>query len=242
MIYGSYSHGYRSGAYNAQAFFDPSELTRVAPEKLDAWEVGFKSSLADGRMQLNGAAFYYDYQDQQFLNVDPVTLAQTLINIDDSEIFGLELELAWLPTADLQLKAGLGLLDSEVKSGVLSGVDLAGNDLPLAPSSSFNLAADWDVLHTGKGTLTLHFDTSYVDDFYFEVFNIERMKQDGYWLSNARAYFTTADERWQFSAWVKNLADEEYRTSAIDLLATFGFDYSHVGAPRTYGADVTFRF
>ena len=42
--------------------------------------------------------------------------------------------------------------------------------------------------------------------------------------------------------WGKNLADEEYRTSAIDLQSSFGYDYSHVGAPRMVGAEVTFRF
>jgi outer membrane receptor protein involved in Fe transport len=42
--------------------------------------------------------------------------------------------------------------------------------------------------------------------------------------------------------WVKNLADEEYRSSGIDLQASFGYDYSHIGAPRTYGAEFTYRF
>ncbi len=241
LFYANYSHGYRAGAYNAQAFFAPSELTRVEPEKLDAWEFGFKSSFLNGRMQLNGAAFYYEYENQQFLNVDPVSLAQTLINIDKSEIQGLELELAVLPIASLQLRAGLGLLDSEVKEGLLSGVDLAGNELPLAPGLNFNVAADWDFLESDRGRFTLHVDANYVDDFYFEVFNIERLQQEGYWLANARLFYTTADDRWQLGVWARNLAEEKYRTSAIDL-ATFGFDYSHIGAPRTYGADVTFRF
>lgn len=242
LVYGSFSHGYRSGAYNAQAFFDPAELTRVAPEKLDAWEVGFKSEPGNGRFQFNGAAFWYDYSDQQFLNVDPATLAQTLINIDKSEIYGLELELAALPTPDLRLTAGLGLLHSEVKDGTLSGVNLAGNELPLAPEMTANLALDWDAFELGSGLVTLYLDASYVDGHYFEVFNIERIKQGSYWLSNARIAWTSADDRWQTGLWVKNLADEEYRTSTIDLLSSFGFDYSHVGPPRTFGADLTYRF
>ncbi|MDX1555559.1 MAG: TonB-dependent receptor, partial [Xanthomonadales bacterium] len=242
LWYASYSHGYRSGAYNAQAFFDPSELTRVKPETLDAYEIGFKAALADGRASLNGSAFWYSYDDQQFLNVDPVTLAQTLINIDRSDISGLELELAWLVTADLQFRAGLGLLDTEVKEGTLSGVDLAGNDLPLSPETNINLGIDWDAWRNRHGSVTLHLDTTYVDDHYFEVFNLARLEQGSYWVSNARVAFTAGSDRWQAGLWIRNLADEEYRTSAIDLLASFGYDYSHVGAPRTYGADFTFRF
>ena len=35
------------------------------PESLLAYEVGFKSTLMDGRARLNGAAYYYDYDDYQ---------------------------------------------------------------------------------------------------------------------------------------------------------------------------------
>ncbi|MGI9326735.1 MAG: TonB-dependent receptor [Pseudomonadales bacterium] len=242
LLYASYSHGFRSGAYNAQAFFDPSEVTQVAPEMLDSYEVGFKAEYLDGSMQLNGAAFYYEYQDQQFLNVDPTTLAQTLINIEESEVMGLELELVARPAESLLLRAGLGLLDSEVKKGSLSGVDLKGNELLLAPQINFNLAADWDVLTSDWGTLALHLDGSYVDDHYFEIFNVDRLQQKGYWLTNARLQFESADSAWQVALWSKNLGDEKYRTSVVDLQSSFGYDYSHVGAPRTFGADFTYRF
>ncbi|MFZ1831300.1 MAG: TonB-dependent receptor [Pseudomonadales bacterium] len=242
LLYASYSHGYRNGAFNAQAFFDPSELTKVDPELLDSFELGMKTQLFDGSMQLNGAVFYYAYENQQFLNVDAATLAQTLINIDESEILGAEFELSARPTETLLVQAGLGLLDTEVTKGSLSGIDLKGNELLVAPALDFNIAADWDVLHTGLGTFMLRLDASYVDDHYFEIFNTERLQQDGYWLSNARLQFDSSAESWQVALWCKNLADEEYRTSVIDLQASFGFDYSHIGAPRTYGAEFTFRF
>ena len=54
--------------------------------------------------------------------------------------------------------------------------------------------------------------------------------------------FDSSNENWTVALWVKNLADEEYRTSAIDLQTSFGYDYSQIGAPRTYGAELTYRF
>jgi iron complex outermembrane receptor protein len=242
LFYTSLSHGYRNGGFNAQAFFDPSELTAVEPETLDAFEIGFKSQMLDGRVQLNGAAFYYAYQDQQFLNIDPATLAQTLVNIDESEIAGLELELVARPVHSLTLRAGLGLLDTEVTKGKLGGVDLKGNELIMAPKVNFNMAADWDVMSTELGILALRLDSSYVDDHYFEIFNVDRLQEEGYWVHNARLQFDASDDKWSVALWVKNLADEEYRSSAIDLQASFGYDYSHIGAPRMVGAEVTFRF
>ena len=140
------------------------------------------------------------------------------------------------------IRAGLGLIDAEVTKGFLGGVDLKGNQLPQAPDVNFNLSADWEVLNLNAGTLTLHGDTSFTDTQYFDVFNVERIEADAYWLTNAQLTFEHPDSRWAISIWGKNLADEEYNTSIIDLQAFFGYDYTHVGAGRTYGADVTFRF
>jgi iron complex outermembrane recepter protein len=241
LFYASYSHGYRSGAFNAQAFQDPSEVTSVKPETLDAFEIGFKSTLFDKRLQLNGAAFYYRYDDQQFLDIDP-QLIQTLINIEESEIKGLELELVARPAESLLVRAGLGLIDAEVTKGVLSGVNLKGNQLVQAPDVNFNVAADWDLFSNETGMLTLHVDSNYIDSQYFDVFNTDRTQQNSYWVSNARLTFTPPDSAWSVNVWAKNLADEEYITSAIDLQAFFTYDYTHVGAVRTFGADVSFRF
>ena len=241
LLYGLYSRGYRSGAYNAQALLDPAELTRVEPEIVNSFEVGFKSELLDGRMRLNGAAFHYDYENQQFLNVDTTTLAQTLINIDESTVTGLELETTVLVTDALTMRAGLGIIDSEVDKGVLSGVDLAGNELLLAPGINFNVSADWTVFDHSLGSLSVLADGSYLDDHYFEIFNVDRLKQEAYWLWNGRLQFDSAEGTWAVAAWGKNLFDEEYRTSAIDL-SDFGYDYSHIGAPRTYGVEFMYRF
>jgi iron complex outermembrane recepter protein len=241
LLYGSISHGYRAGAYNAQAFLDPAELNSVDPEELDSFEVGIKHELFSSRLRVNAAAFFYTYDNQQFLDVNSETLAQTLVNVDESEILGMEVEVEAAVLPNLTVQLGLGLLDTEVKEGTLSGVDLEGNDLLLAPDLNFNLLVSWDIVEMDIGVLTLDASTTYIDDHYFDVFNTERMKQDDYWVSNARLQLSAPGESWQVALWVNNLADEEYKTSAIDLQA-FGFDYAHIGAPRTYGAELRFNF
>ena len=69
LFYGSFNQGYRGGAFNAQAYYDPSEISMAEPEFLDSFEVGFKSTLWDGRVRLNGAAFFYSYESQQFISI-----------------------------------------------------------------------------------------------------------------------------------------------------------------------------
>ena len=46
------------------------------PEQLDAFEIGFKKTIVDNRLRLNGAAYYYDYKDYQafeIIGVDTLT-------------------------------------------------------------------------------------------------------------------------------------------------------------------------
>ncbi len=69
MTYISYSRGYRSGAFNGAATWSAAELAPVAPETINAYEIGSKGRLFGGAMEYSGALFYYDYRDQQFLNV-----------------------------------------------------------------------------------------------------------------------------------------------------------------------------
>ncbi len=241
LLYVNYSHGYRNGAFNGQAFNDPAEMEPVEAESVDAVEVGFKSELFDRRLRLNGAAFYYDYSDQQFLDIDPATAAQRLVNIDSSTIYGMELELTVLVTDSLTVRSGLGLLDTEVDEGVVKGVDVEGNDLVQAPDVNFNLAMDYDIPVGSAGTVQLHADTSYAGDQYFDILNTELIEQEAYWVTNARISFYSADDRYSVSLWGRNLADEQYSTKSFDL-SDFGYTMSHIGSPRMFGVEATLRF
>ena len=198
-------------------------------------------SLLDGSVQLNGAAFYYTYKNQQFLNIDE-QLVQTLINISESEITGLELELIARPVQSLLIRAGLGLIDSEVKEGILNGQDLVGNQLPQAPEVNFNLAVDWNLFNSHAGRLVLHVDGTYTDKQYFEVANVSHTQADSYFVANGMLTFQSANANWAVSVWGKNLFEEKYHTSILDLQGFFGYNYTHVGAPRTYGVEVTYRY
>jgi len=241
LAYFNYSRGYRSGAFNGQAFFDPSEFNQVKPETLDAVELGAKSTLAEGRVQLNGALFFYIYKDQQLIDVDPFTGAQTLVNIDRSEVLGFELESIAQVTERWRLSGGVGFLNGEAKKGMVSGIDVGGDTLPNSPDWSATLASDLEVWNGSAGTLDLHLDMNYVGAQYFTLPHDPRTLVDGYVLFDMRIGFAASSERWEAGFWVRNLGNEFYKTDVISL-AGFGLDYTHVGPPRTYGADVTLHF
>ncbi|HMT44204.1 MAG TPA: TonB-dependent receptor [Chakrabartia sp.] len=242
MIYANYSRGYRAPSFNAQAFFDPSELSVAKPESVDAFEIGAKTQFADRRITLNMAGFYYKYKNQQFINVDPTTAAQTLLNIPTSRIMGGEAELTARASDQLTIRAGLGILDTKIEKGIVSGNNVKGNSLSNAPSVTFSGGFDATVMDGDSGKLSLHGDLSYSASQYFEVLNVSRLKQKGYALLSGHIDWESANGRFNASIWGKNLANKFYFTSRVDLLAGFGFDYNHVGTPRTYGITVGVKY
>ncbi|MBI1198584.1 MAG: TonB-dependent receptor plug domain-containing protein [Phenylobacterium sp.] len=239
LFYVSLSRGYRGNAFNAQAFFDPSEATVVKPETLTDLEGGAKLELLDRRLTLNLAAFYYDYRNTQFLNLD--NGLQKLVNVPKARIYGGEVELNARPWQALGLRLGLGLLDSEIRNGSLNGIDLRGNPLPTSPHVSLSVGVDWTLADLTAGTVSLHADGKVTSKQYFDVFKTQAQSQKAYGLVNGSLRFDAADHRWGASVWAKNLLDQDYYAYRVSVDTT-AENYEHPGAPRTFGATINVAF
>lgn len=121
LLYGNWSQGIRSGGYNTR-----STSTTVPPgpfdmERQNAFELGFKSDLADRRVRLNGAAFLSKMSDLQrdvaFTALPPeVGTVQVIRNAVDADIYGFEGELIVAPSRALRFNASLGYTDSSYRN------------------------------------------------------------------------------------------------------------------------------
>jgi iron complex outermembrane receptor protein len=241
LIYANLSRGYRGSGFNAQAFFAPEELTVAKPEVLKAAEAGLKTAFFDKRLQLSTAVFYYDYTNEQFINVDPSTTAQQLLNLPKSKVYGAEMEFTARLRQDLTLSGGLGLLKSEIDKGTVNGLDVHGHELANAPALSLSLAGDWRAIDAPWGLVKVHLDGMATSKQYFDVLNNAPQSQPAYALLNARLSYTFPDRPIEIAVWVKNLTDQFYYTSRISV-AGFGFNYQHLGEPRTFGATASYKF
>ena len=94
------------------------------------------------------------YRGAAFELPDPATAAQQLLNIPKSRLYGAEAELTYRPSDAFTLHAGLGLLSTRIKNGIVSGVNVAGNRLSNAPSVTFNASFDWTVVEGGFGAFS----------------------------------------------------------------------------------------
>ena len=264
MGYVNYSRGYRSGSYNGLAYEGLNQVYYIQPEKVDAYEGGLKTKLFDRRVQLNVAGFYYQYQNQQFTQVIGAT---SFTRSGNGRLFGGEASLAVQPLPNLRIDTSFGYLNTKYTGNVIDPTNTSsatlpinGNPFPNAPKITFSASADWDVVKTDKGKLTLHADTSYMGKYYFDPFkNYGQTPCDqpapgfnilqagpaiacgnpGYWLVNSRLTYNT--KSWSVSAWVKNLTNKYYYTYGLNI-NVFAVDYLNRGMPRTFGGEATFRF
>jgi iron complex outermembrane receptor protein len=111
FAYGSFSTGYKSGNFNNATLGDTAVPIPIKPEDIDAWELGLKSMLARGRLRLNAAGFFYEYENLQvFRTVGTTTLIDNAAN---AEIKGLEVEGQALIGERFELDFGVSILDSE---------------------------------------------------------------------------------------------------------------------------------
>jgi iron complex outermembrane recepter protein len=252
LLYFSFSKGFKSGGYPAGLTLTPDRVLAFDPEEVLSYEVGFKSSLVDGRVRFNGAIFYYDYSDKQenaFITA-PGTGAtipiQVLTNAGQVEVLGVELDLQWLVTERLDLVAGLGYLDTEIKefvdNRITSGTasSIVGNEIPNAPAFSFNGRAKYTLPVNGGGLVAVMTDFSFQDNTHFQLSNRSDLAESGYWVVNGRAQYSSPDGSWNAALWVKNLLDEEYLVDAQDFDA--GYNLFNYGAPRSYGLSVGYAW
>ncbi|MGE0387985.1 MAG: TonB-dependent receptor [Gammaproteobacteria bacterium] len=108
MVYFKQSRGYRSGGLPGRGQ-DRDTGAPFGPEIVNDYEIGYKGELlpAGRPFVLNAALYYQDYQDVQrnVAFVVGTTLLNTVRNAASATIYGGELEITWLPTDDLELKA-----------------------------------------------------------------------------------------------------------------------------------------
>ncbi|MCP4300141.1 MAG: TonB-dependent receptor, partial [Gammaproteobacteria bacterium] len=242
MIFGNYSRGFKSGGFNG-GFLDETdgvvpEDTPYQEEILNSFELGIKSTLAEGRLRLNATAFVYDYEDYQALTFSG--LSQFIAN-SDADLSGLDFELVWQPGENWDFLIGASFLDTEVKEVVVQGVPVAGTEMVLAPESSLNGLVRYSIPLTADSWVALQLDFNHQGDHYFDITNSDLSKEDAYTVVNARVSYQVNDKL-NLAAWVKNLTDEEYRVYTFDFTSIAGFNQQFFAPPQWFGVTAHYQF
>ena len=251
LLYGSASHGFKSGGFNGAISNAATSLRPYRPEELTAYEGGAKMTLMDGKMQLNVNGFYYDYKDKQEVGtaVSPVGNLFGFTNVEESEIYGAELELDWIPVAGLNIHFGVNWLETEVTEWnavdtqlsrwpTVVTRDASGVELPQAPEWSYNGVINYRRPFLSDMYIEIGGDVSYTDSTSGGNIGVVTATED-YAIFNVRGGVGTADEKWKVQVWSRNVTDKFYFPSR---LTANGPRVRMAGMPRTVGVTVSYNF
>ena len=257
-IYAQYSQGFRSGGFDVSSCNDDYDQ-----ENVDAYEVGYKTTFADGRVALRSSVFYYEYEDLQLSQV--VGLQVNIDNAAKSKIWGIELETQFYITERLQVAVNYSHLDATyedyedcdsllffgncsaaaIAAGIAVFEDVSGNPLNRAPENSVGVTADYTLPLEHGGELGLSAQWTWTDDIQYRPFDTDEDAQEAYAISNLFAtYVPSGDSNVRFRGFVKNLTDEEYITALISVPASVSFNRAthNWAPPRTWGLEAIWEF
>ena len=248
LMYASISRGVKAGSFNAPL------LTNLTPDQMEydeevllSYEVGFKSTLFDGRARLNGAFYYYDYTDYQAFQF--VGTSGAVFNAD-AVYYGMELELQANPIDNMDFVLGLGLIDATVEDlavaspvpGVAPAVlrDVSPSFTPSVQVSGI-LRYTWPAAVLG-GDVAFQADANYASSAFHNLNNFKTHKMPAYVVGNLRLDWFSQDEHWEVGAFVNNVADERYQTIGFELSTVTGSNEETIGAPRWWGISARYNW
>jgi iron complex outermembrane receptor protein len=151
-IYASYSKGFKSGIFQSSSFsVNPDGTLPLAdPEKVDAYQIGFKGRVGD-ILDLDLALFHYDYKDVQINNYvcvptspapgAPCTNLSIVQNAAAARINGADIDATLRLNEMFSLRAGVSILDAKY------------TDFPNAPINDPQRSNYDPIAHTNTGTV-----------------------------------------------------------------------------------------
>ena len=268
-VYASYTQGFRSGTFNIAVLPTATEAgTPIRPEKIDAYEIGYKTASANFRFDT--AVFYYDYRDIQVGVTATGPTRSLLFNAPKAEVYGAEASFSYNPIPDLQLRGGAAYVHARYKSfldaagqpiafgtglNATTGLnttqrqDWSGQQMARAPDWTLNGGIDYSTdLAGGRIAASANgsFTTSYVvtNASLFGPLNPvsatkQRYRQAPYALLNLSLTWKDASEHYSVGVFADNVTNTRY--SLVYSGSALG-DYKQYADPAVYGVRLGFKY
>lgn len=241
MIYASYSRGFKAGNINLT-----TPTNKYDPEKLDAFEVGYKGDISS-ILRVNLSSFYYKYSDQQVTFFSGVEITS---NAGKSTIYGGELEVNVVPTSNLRIRGSLAYLHAKFDeydgalctypqpTGGQSQVvcDVGGNYMTRAPKFTAMLEPTLTI-PSSAGDFVVSVNYAHSSKYYSDVQNLKSQKTLD--LIGARASWQISNTPMTVAVYGENLTNKKYWAFANPAFS--GYYYS-AAMPRTYGIEISVGF
>lgn len=220
--YFTYSRGYKGPAFNVFFNLNKNGTNPIAPETSNAFELGLKNTLLDGRLVFNVAAFYAKYDNFQANNPDLVAgvVVTRFTNAGKVSTRGVEIDASFRPVPSLVFSGGLAYTDAHVDQfrvapgAAPTAIIPAGTPLGFAPKWKGNVQVDYTIKSLDAFNIQLGASGSYQSS-QLALFAPDAVQRrlgtiGSYGLMNLSAGVSTKDDKYRLTLAVRNLLDQSF--------------------------------
>ena len=243
MGYVTYSEGFRPSGINRE---DSPIIPQIyKPDTIKNFELGWKATLAEGRLRFNGAVYFMDWDDMQLTRFDIDNLGSFLgltSNTEGADITGFEADLDWQATDQLRLWLSVSINQAELSGDFFVGTTDPtpaapdGTDLPFTPDLKYSLGGRYSFEMGRFGSYVQAFYV-HTDESWNDLFVSSRSLQADYGFLNAS--FGIQGEGWVLELYGDNLTDEN---AEIFKYTRAGDDRITANRPANFGVRFRQRF
>jgi len=249
MVYGLYSEGFRAGGFDGRPGTYDAAAKPYNPEKVDNFEIGWKSELFEHRLRINGSIFVMKYKDKQEEESVPTTVGtgqETLvINASSATIKGAEIDAVANIAPGFTLSGNVGYLNARYDklADPVTGANLSYLHLRRSPPMTATISPyyEWTL---GPGKASIQADYHYIGPEELTFLNSPQSSNRHQDLLNASVNYTI--DKTRISVYGLNLTKDDAWEQAYDVGSSTSFaglwTYATPRPPLTYGMRVTQSF
>lgn len=243
-IFTNYSRGRRP---NVLQFTSTGEEQILDAEILNNYDIGFKT-IINSRFFIDAVGFYQKYKNFQtnawVADAETGEFNYLVQNSGKATSYGAEANIKAAIFKQLEIFGNFAWLHATFDSTDVDGLtqEYAGNSLRMSPDHSFTAGFNAHVNVTPGILIFVSPSYSYKTHMFFEDANTKGLEQDAYGLLNINGGVRLTDPNLILSVYATNILDEQYVTSAGNTGSLFGVPTFVPGAPRMFGAKLTWNF
>lgn len=235
LLYAGINRGVKAGSYNAQlngGLPTPDSAIKYGAETLWSYESGFKLSLLENKVRLNGALYYYDYKNYQSFLFTGV--AGLVINAN-ARTYGGELSIQANPFRGLDMALAFSQFNAKVKDVPLRvggpiRKDLKPTYAPETQASGIVRYA-WGMF---GGEMAANANVSYSSSFFYNLRNFDADKFGAYANVDLGLGWTSANKQFELGLKIDNATNHLIGLQGYDLAGLCGCNEVSYKPPRTF--------
>jgi iron complex outermembrane recepter protein len=251
LLYFNAAKGYKAGAFGTLPVIRPAQDLPVVQESVLAYEVGFKTTALSHRVELDGAAFHYDYDNKQLLASTfvgaPFGTLPALVNIPRSRIEGAEFDATVRPWRSFTFQVGGTYIDSKVLGsyvisspiggGPTDTINIGGEPFPATPKWQLDANAEYDHPIWSDWTGFIGVGSTYQSTAQATFGDIPDLQMPSYELLDLRVGANKRNLHVEF--WGRNITDRYYLVHAFRSTDAIT---RTTGMPATFGITIRATF